>query len=159
MQALCCMKLTEEAHSRIVARTVRDGECMIWTGACDTDGYGRVTIRGRGYTVSRLVWEFHHGAPGTLCVLHRCDRPPCANICHLFLGTRADNNADKAAKGRASRLVGSRNPRTKIADDVVNDLRSAVASGESITSAARRLGVGRANASLIVNNKRRQEVK
>jgi hypothetical protein len=34
-------------------------------------------------------------------VLHHCDNPPCCEPVCLFLGTHADNNADKAAKGRA----------------------------------------------------------
>lgn len=36
-------------------------------------------------------------------VLHRCDVRCCVNPDHLFLGTNADNMADKTAKGRAAR--------------------------------------------------------
>jgi len=38
--------------------------------------------------------------PGNLCVLHRCDTPPCCNPEHLFLGTIADNNKDMRNKMR-----------------------------------------------------------
>jgi hypothetical protein len=49
----------------------------------------------------RVAWEVKHGPiPHGMHVLHKCDNPPCVAVEHLFLGTHADNMADKIAKGR-----------------------------------------------------------
>jgi len=51
----------------------------------------------------RIAWQLLHGPipDETPCVLHHCDVKACVNAerC-LFLGTMADNMADRDAKGR-----------------------------------------------------------
>jgi len=78
-----------------------DTPCDEWDGPRDRDGYGRLS---RGRRAHRVAWEEANGPiPDGMCVLHRCDNPPCRRLDHLFLGTVADNNRDKALKGRAWR--------------------------------------------------------
>ncbi len=80
------------------------GGCWKWTGDKEPFGYGRLqSHRGtEGVLVAhRVSWEIHNGPiPDGLFVLHKCDNPECTNPEHLFLGTNADNMADKTAKGR-----------------------------------------------------------
>lgn len=76
--------------------------CWTWTRSKDTRmGYGRLHVRGLSTVAHRASWQIQTGPiPSGMCVLHRCDNPPCVRPDHLFLGTKGDNNADRDSKGR-----------------------------------------------------------
>lgn len=93
--------LHRRLFGRLVERQVVDGmtPCLEWPGKT-VDGYGHIMVQRKTHRVHRLAWTLTHGDPAPLHVLHRCDNRRCANLDHLFLGTNADNVADKVAKGR-----------------------------------------------------------
>ncbi len=111
--------------------------CWLWLGAANSRGYGWVRRGGKTYLAHRFAWTRARGAiPHGMSVLHRCDVPCCVNPDHLFLGTRADNNADMVAKGRQAR--GEKKLRlAKLSESQVHEIRSRVAAGESQRSIAR----------------------
>lgn len=86
--------------------------CWEWKQARDKDGYGNTSYNRVRYGAHRLAAMLSGMEIEGLCVLHRCDNPPCCNPLHLFLGSIADNNRDAANKGRTA--IGDRNgTRTK----------------------------------------------
>lgn len=79
-------------------------ECWDWMGSKfrkESGGYGIFCINRKSYPANRIAYWFSHGLfPGEFQTCHVCDRPICCNPCHLFLGTVADNMADRNAKNR-----------------------------------------------------------
>lgn len=107
---------------------VSEAGCWEWTGGRDSDGYGRQKLRGKTRGAHVISYSLFVGVPiDGLCVLHRCDNPPCINPDHLFLGTHGDNSADRVAKGRQAR--GSSIGNAKLTDQSVSEIRSLYASG------------------------------
>lgn len=87
------------------------GPCWDWTGATFSNGYGHVVRGGVNLLTHRVAWEKENGPiPDGLLVLHKCDRPSCLRVSHLFLGTHADNNDDMMSKGRHVSYSGSDHP-------------------------------------------------
>lgn len=83
--------------------------CVLWAGEVSKAGYGRLKLRKKNLRVHRLAWVLERGPiPAGLFVCHHCDVPSCFSSTHLFLGTAAENVADRVRKGRHSR---PRNPR------------------------------------------------
>lgn len=91
-----------DVHPTLVAKTKATASgCVEWIGARNADGYGLTRTEGKQRLAHRVSYERSNGViPDGLCVLHRCDNPPCLNPDHLFVGTRGDNAKDCTAKGR-----------------------------------------------------------
>lgn len=106
-------------------RYTNDDGCWEWTGALNAKGYGGLVRKLNGvYVVGahRVIWTLNNGPiPAGISVLHHCDNPPCVRLSHLFLGTKSDNNKDRAAKGRSSR--GPAHPKAKLTEQDVRDIR------------------------------------
>lgn len=145
-------------------------ECWEWQGAQVRYGYGNSTLILQGKRVRgahRVAWVLQFGPiPNNLCVLHKCDNPPCVNPAHLFLGTRADNIRDCIRKGRNKtdiagemarhperRAKGEKIGLAKLTEKDVENIRRLYKEGWPQDIVGSKFGVSQSTISHIINRK------
>lgn len=93
--------------------------------------YGKVGVDGGNRFAHRVAWVLTYGPiPEGMDVLHRCDNPPCCNPAHLFLGTHIDNMRDRSKKGRRRPTIGTSNPKVRLTERDVLEIRARWRAGE-----------------------------
>lgn len=140
----------EKTLARFWAKVQKTDTCWLWTAGKVTDGYGAFAItHSVQRKAHRISWEMAHGPISTgLCVLHKCDNPPCVNPDHLFLGTNDENMADMVAKGRAPQ--GERNNHAVLTVADVHSIRELFLSGMPKRAIARKYNMTHNNIRFIV---------
>jgi len=74
------------------ARVDKTGECWIWTGARNPNGYGVVRRRPKRWLVHAYAWTEEHGpVPEGLELDHLCRNRICVRPSHLEPVTHAEN--------------------------------------------------------------------
>lgn len=87
----------------LLNHTYPDGDCMIWKGCLNTDGYARMA---GNVKVHRLVVSLKTKEDITgYVVRHTCDNPKCINPEHLVKGTVLENVLDRDTRGRTYRKI------------------------------------------------------
>lgn len=133
---------TKPLESRFWSKVQKTDGCWLWVGAKHGRyGHGKMLKRmGEPLREAhRVSWELHYGPiPDGMCVLHRCDNPPCVRPEHLFIGSRQDNSTDMVEKRRNQR--GNQKPNAKLTEADVISLR---ASTESLAVLAHKYRVSK----------------
>ncbi len=145
-------KTLEQRFWAKVGRGHPDG-CWEWLASTGPGGYGRFGVPGMStgwLHAHRMSWTLSKGEiPDGMYVCHVCDNPPCVNPRHLFLGTPADNMADKIRKGRH---MESRT--RKLTEAAVREIRGTPPrGGVSRKELAKKFGVGESAIYKVLNRK------
>jgi hypothetical protein len=128
-------------RDRFWAKVAKSESCWTWTAALNDSGYGSFRFDGWMRGAHRVAWIFTFGHPGELHVLHKCDNRRCVNPAHLYLGTNADNVADRVCKGRSSSGKGEHHGRAKLVAADIPAIRRRLASGDFQKDIAKDYGV------------------
>ena len=143
------------ALERFLAKVQMTDGCWIWTGHRHRKGHGRFRVSpGVLVMAHRFSYEQHKGPiPEGMCVCHSCDVPACVNPAHLWLGTKAENNADRASKGRNADTSNANNPSAKLSEADVRCIKALLADGAVQIEIARKFSVTSALVSAIKHGK------
>lgn len=159
--------LSQKDIQRFWRKVDKGTECWLWTRAPNSSGYGQFWLKGKMATASRVSWMIANGSiPEGLQCLHKCDNRRCVNPAHLFLGTNADNVADRNKKGRQAKGAshpyiknpelcarGERASSAKLSEGQVRELKEFMKHGGTGPSAAERFGIAHQNVYRIVHGK------
>lgn len=84
--------LTKKEQDRFDGKCKQSGECKLWTGPLDRDGYGSFYFRKKGRRAHRVAYFSVHGPiPDGMVVDHICKKRHCVQPNHLRLMTMIDN--------------------------------------------------------------------
>lgn len=82
----------DSMEEAFLARTEPQGECVVWTGPDNAQGYGVITVKGERKYAHVFAWERENGAvPEGHEIDHMCRRTRCVKISHLRIATHAQN--------------------------------------------------------------------
>ncbi len=99
-------------------------DCLIWTGSKNTQGYGKLIVKGKMILAHRFAYCVAVGLTlkeiEDLVIRHRCDNPSCINPTHLETGTPMDNVMDRVARGRSA--SGECNGHSKLTAEQVEEI-------------------------------------
>lgn len=106
--------------------------CWLWLGPTIDPGYAWIRDprrpidrrHGNRCYIHRIVCEAVYGPMRPdLLTRHKCDVFGCVNPAHVIPGTHLDNLMDCISRGRFPSVAGEANPRAKITDDDVREIR------------------------------------
>jgi len=127
-------------EQRFLSKVKKSAGCWAWAATQHSGvGYGVIKVGRKCLFAHRVSFELFCGEiKKGLCVLHECDNRLCVRPDHLFLGTRAQNAADRDAKGRCSKGVDHYRAKLK-----TGDIKKIRKSKRTRTSLAKDYGVSR----------------
>jgi hypothetical protein len=128
-ETLLSVNLSEKQVQRFWRKVTPGGpnDCWNWNAYINKWGYGCLFMDGKPRLAHRIAYFITNGPfLNALKVCHSCDNPKCCNPAHLWVGTDADNVADRDAKGRlvnGKKYYGETHIHAKLTDQQVIEIR------------------------------------
>ena len=128
------LKISPKEREKLFSRVdvCGPGDCWLWHGAMNGEGYGILYIDGDQYYVHRAVYRLYNDDLGDLQVNHHCDIKNCANPNHLYAGDKSDNAKDIWARGhrRSEDWRGEIIPGSVLTEEQAREIKRRLNSGE-----------------------------
>lgn len=130
-------------------------ECWEWQANKNKDGYGLFYANYKSIFAHRFAYTITvEKIPLGLCVCHRCDNSACVNPDHLWLGSHVDNMDDMVLKGRSASKCGVNNPRHRLNNEDIKQIRALYKTGSCTQQQIGNLfNISQREISYIVNHK------
>ena len=116
-------------------------DCWEISGCLNKQGYPSWSVNGKKHNAHRASYILNIGdiEDKTLVVCHTCDNKRCVRPEHLFLGTQAQNIADKVLKSRQAK--GEKVNTSKLRSEEVYNIRFGRRSSQSLKELSDYYGV------------------
>jgi len=134
-------KLTYIQTKRFWSRVDKCGpdECWNWVGDITSEGYGRFSIKDRGYYVHRIAYFLHTEYDPVNSKIHQtCGNPVCCNPAHLTT---------------IPTQVGMNHHQARLTEAEVKEIRERYLDGNSQRALSQRFNVSQSTIRDIVNRK------
>lgn len=83
-------------------RLITEDGHWLWTGVCNKQGYGRLSINGITFLAHRVSFEIFKedlNYEDLVCHIRECNKKNCFNPNHLYKGNHSTNTQDSLAVG------------------------------------------------------------
>lgn len=144
-------------NTYVSQRTEISGECIVWIGPKNKDGYGmfQPTPNCKKEHILMHRWAYWKHVSMEISsndvIRHSCDNPACINPNHLIKGTHNDNVQDRVSRQRSA--VGEVNGRSKLTEENVKEIKADINKGKLKTDIAKKFGITRRTVKFIEDGK------
>jgi hypothetical protein len=143
----------DEIIAALLTKLVRDDDtgCLIYQGTPTATGhatfYHNGAIQGSAHRVAYEVWK--GTVPPKGYVLQSCGNKLCCEPDHLYLASFEEIMRIRTEQGRS--IAGSRNPKVKLTQEKVDEIRRRSLAGERLKPLSEEFGVSQPTISQIKN--------
>ncbi len=132
----------------LLARTVSEGDCLLWTGRAVKGKFPQWDVAGKRYITRRLVYQLVHGPipsrlhVGTVCNNWLCVHPDCL-VARTVSKVRRGKPKDP---GHIARITAAQRARSSLTPQIVMAIRASSEPGPAVEA---RYGLKKGRASRI----------